>query len=113
MLALAVCSKLLTKPRERGRKAHTLERPIVLELWPGSCSGRDSGFLEPGRALTANSKDHRQQAAGCVVLGHERVYSSQGLLGMPSSLESIMIGTCGVSRLISVATSCPFISGMW
>jgi hypothetical protein len=32
--------------------------------------------------------------------------------GISTAPDSMMIGACGLSRLISMATSCPFISGM-
>ena len=32
--------------------------------------------------------------------------------GISSSLETMTIGICGLRRFISIATSCPFISGI-
>src|SRR5208282_496419 len=86
-------------PRTTG-KQYLPQAVILVSLKPGGFSPQilvttgnkrlDASFLETKASTTFNADS-----------------------AIPSSLETIMIGTCGRRRFISIASSCPFISGMW
>ena len=59
--------------------------------------------LEPGGNLTADSSDHQQRAVGRFVLRDESIHTLNSGSGIASSLETMVIGICGLRRFISIA----------
>jgi hypothetical protein len=58
--------------------------------------------LEDGRIFTADSSDHRQQAADASFLETKASTTFNAGSGIASSLESMTIRICGLRRFISV-----------